>query len=756
VIYGQFKFPNKMNYLEFSNFILRCPAIPYNSYTSLFKRAKFEKENIIELFKDSILVESIFVASPELYDETMKWLSGQKKDKKEEDKLIYSFIKYLSRMETRPTPFGLFAGCVVGSISKNTEIRLFPLENFHRHTRLDMNFLCALSLDLSRNTEIKKKLQYFPNTSLYPLGDKYRYIEYHFEKTRRMHHTVSIQKSTFIDCVLEKCKNGAAYQELIKSVESDDVSFEDAVDFIDELITNQVIVSELEPSTTGPEQLDYILDVLNKIKADPDLISKLKTINSQICKIDHDGLGNAIHSYQEITNIIKETGTTYDKKFLFQTDLILKTQSNTISKQIVDDIKRGIVFLSKFSLGMEPPNLSKFRESFIDRYEDRRICLAEALDTEMGIGYASSDATSGDVNPLVDELKIAGKKGIPTFDLKWNIFQSFLLKKYREALKTNSIEVKVTDEEIDVLVKDYPSSVQLASTFSVMVEVIESDLLNDTYKIHIKNIGGTTGAYLLGRFCHGDKAILGLVNEIIQKEKEIAGEAILAEIVHLPESRTGNVLLRPVLRDYEIPYLARGSVGSEFQLKLEDLFLSVRNKQIVLWSKKLNKIILPRLTNAHNFSVNALPVYQFLCDLQFQGVAGGLGFSWGNLADEHPFLPRVIYKDLILSVARWNIEVRDVKKFFEETEDSKTLEQIRNWRKINNMPQLVLLSDGDNDLFVDLESPQYLRMLWATIKNRQVFKLEEFLFNPDKPLVTGPKGSYKNEIILIFKTENLR
>ena len=82
------------------------------------------------------------------------------------------------------------------------------------------------------------------------------------------------------------------------------------------------------------------------------------------------------------------------------------------------------------------------------------------------------------------------------------------------------------------------------------------------------------------------------------------------------------------------------------------------------------------------------------------------------------------------------------------------LKQIRNWRKFNKIPSQVLLCDNDNELFLDLEVVLYLEMLWSTVKNRQFFKLEEFLFNPEKPLVSSSNGWYTNEIILLFKKEN--
>jgi hypothetical protein len=420
--------------------------------------------------------------------------------------------------------------------------------------------------------------------------------------------------------------------------------------------------------------------------------------------------------------------------------------------RIPEEVKKGIDFLCKINRYQDSGNLGKFKEAFYDRFEDQEISLADALDTEMGIGYANINALAGDVNPLVDDLRVTDNSERKEYNMKWNMLQSFLLQKYREVIKEGLSEFIVTDEEVDVFLKGIPSTLKLADTFSAMIEVVEADTVNDTYKILIKNIGGATGAYLLGRFCHGDRTILDLVNEITRIENDLAGEAILAEIVHLPESRTGNVLLRPVIRNFEIPYLARATVRQEFQLKLGDLYLSIKNNQIILRSKSLNKVIIPRLTNAHNFSYNTLPVYQFLCDLQYQGIFRGLGFSLGNLANEHPFLPRVIYNNLILAPAIWNIKISDVKKLFEEKEDERMLEQIRFWRKKNKMPQLVLLSEGDNDLFIDLEVTLYLRMLWATIKQKHVFKLEEFLYNPDKPLVTCQGGWHTNEIILLFRT----
>ena len=117
------------------------------------------------------------------------------------------------------------------------------------------------------------------------------------------------------------------------------------------------------------------------------------------------------------------------------------------------------------------------------------------------------------------------------------------------------------------------------------------------------------------------------------------------------------------------------------------------------------------------------------------------------------FLPRVLYKNIVLSPSKWNIKITDVKEIFEEKDDEQLLRNVLKWRKENKLPEIILLSDGDNELYIDLEIPLYLKMLWNTVKNRQIFTLEEFLYNPEKPLVSSSEGWHTNEIILIFQKD---
>ena len=168
-------------------------------------------------------------------------------------------------------------------------------------------------------------------------------------------------------------------------------------------------------------------------------------------------------------------------------------------------------------------------------------------------------------------------------------------------------------------------------------------------------------------------------------------------------------------------------------------------------SKRLNKEIVPRLSNAHNYSgQNPMPVYHFLGDMQHQNGRTGLGFYWNETAQQLDFLPRVVYRNCILSQARWMVREKETKAFAGIKDNSELLSKLREWRNGRNIPARVLLADGDNELYVDMNNPLSIRAWLSVVKKRPSFKLEELLFNPDTAVVHGPEGVFTNEFIFAF------
>ena len=187
------------------------------------------------------------------------------------------------------------------------------------------------------------------------------------------------------------------------------------------------------------------------------------------------------------------------------------------------------------------------------------------LDNELGIGYAGN--SSGDINPLVDDLVLP--RGATNSNISQSFIQSVLLQRYRQSSQE---VIELTDEDVKGVEAVWDD---LPPTFSVMCQILQDNELGRLF--YIKSAGGPGAANLLGRFCHLDEQILNHTLAITEKESETNPDVIFAEIVHLPESRIGNILLRPVLRPYEIPYLAKSGVAGEFEFRPDDLYVSIKS-----------------------------------------------------------------------------------------------------------------------------------------------------------------------------------
>lgn len=68
----------------------------------------------------------------------------------------------------------------------------------------------------------------------------------------------------------------------------------------------------------------------------------------------------------------------------------------------------------------------------------------------------------------------------------------------------------------------------------------------------------------------------------------------------------------------------------------------------------------------------------------------------------------------------------------------------------NKIPKNIVLVDNDNELFINLENPLLVRTLFSVVKNRVMFKIEEFLFEPETAVVRSEEGTFTNQFIFAF------
>ncbi|WP_281322199.1 lantibiotic dehydratase family protein [Flavobacterium aestivum] len=734
---------NKYNVLPFQHYVLRTPLFPIAFYKEVLEN--YSQEHLLLQLENFYIREAIYLASPELIVALDKWKSNPSSisDKKKKA-LEISFLKYLARMSARCTPFGLFAGCTVGKIAEETNIILECPEFYARHTQFDMQFWVALLQNLAKRKEVIPLLKFYPNNSIYQLGDFYRYVEYKYIKTKREHSISAIRKSDLLALLLSQTKSGMTVHEMVNLLADDDSETEQALEYINQLIDFQFLVSELDGTVTGNDDWNSIFAILNKIPALKKDCELLQRIQQQFAALD-ENLIPSEKKYENIKKGIQNLNVEYDEKYLFQTDLNTATASNILSDTVPKKVLQAIRFLNGIQKPKAYLNHANFIKSFTKRYESREMPLTTVLDTETGIGYIQNSEMN-DTHDLLDKFLFNSKIADDKNEI-WTAFDSILEKKMQECLQKNRATLTLSEKDFP----DFdPNWNNAPTTFSVMIEYFKKE---NKELIAIESSGGISAAKLLGRFCNGNTEIHNLTKEIIKKESNYHSDKILAEIVHIPESRTGNILRRPVLRDYEIAYLSNSGVNKKHQIELEDLMISIKKNTVVLRSKKHNKEVLPCLSNAHNYSNKSLPIYHFLSDLQSQNIKPIYSFSWGVLETHYSYFPRVTYKDIILSKAKWKVTQKEIDSFYTKT-DSSLLETFTNWRLKRNISRFANWVHFDNTLLIDFEKEIGIQLFLKSTQNHNTIILEEFLFTEESVTKNKNGEDLANQIILSFNKEH--
>jgi thiopeptide-type bacteriocin biosynthesis protein len=730
---------NSLASLDF--YLLRLPVLPISGLLRLHahREPAALAAALHTCYQDPEIQEAIYLASPELYQELRKWLAKPvPSDWTLDERLVLTLYKYVLRMSSRSTPYGLFAGFNTGCISSvPTQLELAPsAERAHKHARLDMNYVAELTHQVVTDPTLKAKLKLFVNTSLYQKEQVYRYYEYRMRNKRRHYYLMAIKASPYLDKVIVAAQPGATPVQLLAVLTAAGVTEDRATAFLMRLLESQVLVSELEPTVTGPEFYQTLVAKVAALSPSHPQLIPLQEINSLL-----GATHTNVATYQAVQDIVRESFPAATSKDLIQTDLRLQMTHNNLSQSAIDQLSSELNELADLYRMGVPPDLQSFIKRFIERYEGQEIPLLEVLDSEAGLGYGPTASNKTNHTPFVDSVRVPHKPGTP--QVSWTPYRQLVFRKFQERPAHSTAPIILT--ELDLAALTATRTTKLPATLFAMGSFITADataLDRGEFRFQLVNCAGPGAMPLLSRFAHADPRLAAKLRACGEQEQAGAGEALLAEVVHLPDARVGNVLQRPQLRAYEIPFLGQASVPLDQQLPVSDLLVSVQQGRVVLRSRRLNKVILPRLTSAHNYR-HGLAIYRFLCDLQQQYEGFGVLWDWGQLGTQ-AFLPRVEYKRIIVRRAQWQLPA----EVHAEVAALTTPVQLDAFLERYQLPHQVILAEGDNELLLDFNCPLAAPLLAQRLKKGAVL-LTEFVQNPASRLLTdGQDDSYLHEVII--------
>ncbi|WP_410723123.1 lantibiotic dehydratase, partial [Burkholderia sp. SIMBA_042] len=77
----------------------------------------------------------------------------------------------------------------------------------------------------------------------------------------------------------------------------------------------------------------------------------------------------------------------------------------------------------------------------------------------------------------------------------------------------------------------------------------------------------------------------------------------------------------------------------------------------------------------------------------------------------YSFFPRIEYKNIILSPATWFMKNSDIEHLLKITDDAELLTAVKILRERFSFPEYILLSEGDNELLINLTNATSVKML---------------------------------------------
>ena len=701
--------------------------------------------------------QALYFASPSLEKSIEGWKcdpEGKKGSQTER-----ALARYFARMAARATPFGLFSGHTVGTLTTSpnshdviSDVTICAQAQYIVKCRLDCGCLFDIGTRFQQLPEASRELQFHLNTTLYKSSGNYCYLESHNDPSRPAHTFTKIYSDFHLESVIAYAHRGRTIDELTDILTSpadiSPITSNEAYSYISTLISSQVLISDLSPAITADNPMEHLLHALDTINSGAHYANLLREIQTDLTALSSNGLAIVPDQYRSIVSRLEPICGKGVSDQPLQADLVKPAKVAHLSDEIAYTLLDAVEWLN--AIGANPRNegrrLQRFRKLFSARYGRAWIPLTNVLDEETGI-------------TLDDEINVASSALLRGFPWNTEMRRDESLDEFHATLLTLVTDCLAGGSEelvLDAATFPVPKAKQydLPDSFSLMGTIVAPSMISvdkGEFAVVLRSGSGPSGATMLGRFCHVDSDLRQKVEKYLAREEHLASDAIFAEVVYLPTGRLGNIAARPAMRDYEIVYLAQSSLPTHRQIPVSDLLVTVSAKgDILLYSQRLRKRIIPRLTSAHTFNSGRwAPVYRFLCYLQYEPWTSVPVFDWGPL-NSLPYLPRIRRGKTILSLARWRLDKAEIAAISQPGTGYQQFAALTNLRRSRRLPRWVALVEGDRSFPVDLNNPLAVDSLLHVLRRSKEAILQEVYPGPNDLCIRGPEGRFCHEVIIPF------
>lgn len=659
--------------------------------------------------ENTVIREAIAISSLTLL-KSIESITLNSKNKNKRN-VIKGIFRYLNRLSTRSTPFGLCASVGLGEFSDENEVD-HVTRTPRKQARADSEWIQNLIRLLEADKQILNGLKIAVNQSVFINGDRAKLnhkTEIVNEQSKDKELIVtSINYNEITELTFAETKNPIVFRTLVSNIyeKYNDVSVEVVEDYIAQLIQQEFLTTELFPPNSV-NNLDHILEILIRENSNLPLTDLLIKINHLIKAYEQTELGEGLDLYLEIVN---KMNLVTRVKTPLKIDLISKGAPHRLGKKNkkgLEEIANLLCNLNAYNGGYKNQVLKEYHSKFLQVYGlEREVPVIELLEDGIGLGPPGDYQYPPAKNQTSDSSSTNSFGDVDKFFLDL-IIESNL--KCNREISLNKKHLKEIRKDMTVKEQDLPISMDMY--FS---EVNEGDKKTKFLLSHNPYAPGAGNT--LGRFTPylEDKEKV-YWKDIAKKEQKHFSNSILAEINPTPISeRNLNICRIDERRNYSIS--VTNKVHAKNNIDLDDIVVGATHDELYLKSISMGKEIIPLASHMLNPSL-CPNVYRFLVEIGEQRTGRNFPYFFNNINNlGFPFTPRIVYKDFILSSAKWNIRANTFQ--YCRTEE-RFVEEFEKYREKYNIDQYVFLVNLDNKILFNLENRDHLSDLF-----REVRKLE--------------------------------
>ena len=713
--------------------LVRSPLLPIERYLELQGEGQPGHEaELSRAVRDPVVQRAMAVASPSLFGQLGRPPSRPSALRR----WRLAVLRYLIRMSTRSTPYGLNAAVSLARWGKETDLELSSDEVVR--ARLDMGLLAALIGELEGRREVVRELQLTTHPTVTVRAGRAFLPERLGGGSGAFE--VSVRATRTVLRVLELCRGAPTpFGELAAALAED---FPDAGPRIEELIhtllREGLLVSELQPPLTRGDPARYLLLRLDRLAAARAERDRLAAAIAACERWELLNAADGAELFSALLGTARAVATAPPEEAPVRVDMMRPLAGERIAPAVGAEAARAAELLLRLTpVHSGSAALNSYRDRFVDRYPPpTEVPLMDLIQPDVGLGPVDLRADVAPERPVEGATQRRNRR---------------LLEIATSALRAGELAVEL-DGDVGADLETRPSTEALPPTveLAVFVAADSREALNaGRFRVVVSPMVGSNAAgKILGRFAYlfderGERASA----EAARRQEAGANDSVCAELVYRPERVSlGNVTIRPATRSHEIVVGVSPGVQREGVVPVHELVVGVDNEAFYLRWPKGGRYV--EVCEGHMLNPATAPsVCTFLALMRHAGQPLMTSFQWGSLARELPRLPRVESGRIVLSPATWRPPFGT--GALQPDSPDGFAAALESWRSRWRLPRRVFAAQGDNRLLLDLDDPQQVELLRGMVRSANdgtEVLLQEALPGVDDVWLPGRGGGFLVEL----------